>query len=157
MRAEDIDRELKAEFQAAAEELGCELLAVETKGGTLRLILDHPDGVTLEHCESVSKQASALLDVADVKSGKYVLEVSSPGLDRKFYRMDDYQRFLGRTVRVTWRHPEDRSKETVVGKLLSFTAEKPQSIGLEIEGSTRNVDIRLQDVESTRLEPEYGS
>ncbi|HRU10899.1 MAG TPA: ribosome maturation factor RimP, partial [Thermoanaerobaculia bacterium] len=116
--ATKIDAELVAELESLAAASGCELVHCEFKGGVLRLFIDRPDGVTLEDCEHVSRQASALLDVADFGSSRYTLEVSSPGLDRQLYRPRDYQRFAGRRVRVTYR-PEaaEARKRTVVGRL----------------------------------------
>lgn len=59
-------------------------------------------GVSLADCELVAKQASALLDVLDFGNGHYLLEVSSPGLDRQLYGPADYRRFLGRLARITY-------------------------------------------------------
>ena len=97
---------------AASE--GLELLAVEV-GGTarrpvVRLVLDRqPGGVSLADCESVSRQASALLDTYDPFPGAFTLEVSSPGVERKLYNDNDFSRFAGRAVRVrmkpTWPAP----------------------------------------------------
>src|SRR6185369_3709461 len=75
--------ELQPELEAIAESAGCELVHVEIKGGVLRLFLDKPEGITLADCEHVSKLASAYLDVVDFGKSRYVLEVSSPGLDRQ--------------------------------------------------------------------------
>jgi len=110
--------EIIPELEAVAAASGCELLAAELKGGVMRLILDRPEGgVTLADCEHVSRQASALLDVLDFGSGRYVLEVSSPGLDRQLYRPQDYDRFAGRLARVTMQDPETGRKKTVVARL----------------------------------------
>src|SRR5947209_3719595 len=110
--------EVIPELASVAAAAGCELLAAELKGGVMRLILDRPEGgVTLADCEHVSRQASALLDVLDFGSGRYVLEVSSPGLDRQLYRPQDYDRFAGRLARVTMQDPETGKKKTVVARL----------------------------------------
>ena len=83
-------------------------MAVEV-GGTprkpvVRLVLDREQGgVTLADCESVSRQASVLLDAYDPFPGAFTLEVSSPGLERKFYNENDFNRFFGRAVRVRMR------------------------------------------------------
>ena len=122
--ATKIDAELVAELESLAAASGCELVHCEFKGGVLRLFIDRPDGVTLEDCEHVSRQASALLDVADFGSSRYTLEVSSPGLDRQLERPRDYRRFAGRRVRVTYR-PEaaEARKRTVVGRLEALAGE----------------------------------
>ena len=74
--------DFQPEIERIAEASGCELWHAEVKGGVLRLYLDKPEGVTLSDCEHVSKLVSAYLDVVDFGKSRYVLEVSSPGLDR---------------------------------------------------------------------------
>jgi ribosome maturation factor RimP len=99
------------EIAAIAEERGCRLLAVESAGAgrftVLRLVLEREDGgaVTVEDCERVSREASPLLDAADEIGHRYTLEVSSAGLDRKLYSLDDAVRFLGKRVRVKTDEP----------------------------------------------------
>jgi len=88
---------------------GLELAAMEWAGapgqGVLRLIIDRPQGaVSHRDCETVSQQVGTLLDVEDLVPGRYVLEVASPGLDRKLYSPADYERFRGRRVKVRLRH-----------------------------------------------------
>jgi ribosome maturation factor RimP len=74
--------------------------------GILRLFVDHPGGgITLEEITRISRIVSGLLDVHDVIPGSYTLEVSSPGLTRALKKPQDYQRFVGRLVRVTTRTP----------------------------------------------------
>jgi len=96
--------ELMAKLEALAAGEGVELLAVEFAGTArkpiVRLVIDREGGVSLEDCALVSEQASVLFDLFDPFPGPYTLEVSSPGLERKFYRPEDYQRFVGQTVRV---------------------------------------------------------
>ena len=103
-------KQLPAEIESELADLvaatGCELIHAEWKGGTLRLFIDRESsGVSLADCEHVAKLASALLDVLDFGNGRYLLEVSSPGLDRELHRPRDYARFLGRLVRVTYETP----------------------------------------------------
>jgi ribosome maturation factor RimP len=84
----------------------------------LRIFVDRPEGgVTIADCELVSRQVSALLDVLDFGQSRYVLEVSSPGLDRQLYKPRDYDRFAGSLVRVTFQDPETGKKKTVVARL----------------------------------------
>ncbi|HXO20482.1 MAG TPA: ribosome maturation factor RimP [Thermoanaerobaculia bacterium] len=119
-----VDPALAAEFEAIAEAAGCELVQAELKGDVLRLFLDREGGVSLGDCEHVAKQVSALLDVVDFGKSRYVLEVSSPGLDRQLYRPRDYERFVGRRVRVTFEtiagDGHGARKRTVVGRLAEF-------------------------------------
>ena len=84
---------------------GLELVAVEWAGspghGLLRLIIDRPGGsVSHKDCETVSQQVGTLLDVEDLIPSRYLLEVASPGLDRRLYKPADYDRFRGRRVQV---------------------------------------------------------
>ena len=80
---------------AVAARSGCELLEIETRDRLLRLVVDRPEGVTIDDCQAVGRQISALLDVEDFGDSRYTLEVSSPGLDRKLYGPRDYERFQG--------------------------------------------------------------
>ena len=136
-----------------AEGVGCELLECDFKGGVLRLVIDHPEGVNHDHCQSISRQASALLDVSDFGSGRYVLEVSSPGLDRKFYSESDYEKFLGQLARVTWKSPEMERKRTVVGRLESYSGSQ-KLIEIRDEPSEEVIKVSLNDIQNARLEPE---
>ena len=123
---EGVDDRLVTELEAIAESIGCELVRVEFKGGVLRLVLDREpsgsgetQGVSHEDCATVSRQASALLDVVDFGPARYTLEVTSPGLDRPLYRPEDYGRFTGRLARITIQPPGER-KKTVVARLAGF-------------------------------------
>ena len=99
------------QLEAVAAEKGCRLLEVESSGAgastVLRLVLERTDGspVSIEQCEAVSRDASPILDVADEIAHRYTLEVSSAGLDRKLYDLDDARRFIGRRVRVKTEEP----------------------------------------------------
>lgn len=91
-----------AERVATSE--GLHLVDVELKGGSsnglLRIYIDKAGGVSHGDCQVVSEQLSAMLDVEDPLPGRYVLEVSSPGLDRKLTRPSDYTYFVGRRARL---------------------------------------------------------
>ena len=95
---------VRALVEPGVRALGFELVAVEYAGeggrNILRVYIDHPDGITVEHCAKVSRQISALLDVEDPIAEQYVLEVSSPGLDRPLVTREDYERFAGETVKL---------------------------------------------------------
>ncbi len=133
---------------------GCKLLDCEFRGSVLRLVIDREEGVTIDDCQAVSRQASALLDVADFGDRRYLLEVSSPGLDRKFYSLDDYERYLGKKVRVTWRHPTTKEKTTTVGILETFDPTRNQ-IALHDASTAESLTISLKTIELARLEPEF--
>ena len=153
MAAPTIDDALHQEFAAVAESAGCELLHVRFRGNVLQVFLDRTDGgVTIEHCKTVSKQLSALLDVHDFGSDKYLLEVGSPGLDRELFSAADWRRFTGNLVRVTFRDDE-RRKKTVVGRLQALDDDGDIATVVE-EPSERCHSIPLEQVQIARLEIE---
>jgi ribosome maturation factor RimP len=87
----------------------------ESIGMVLRIVLDRPEaaagqGVSLEDCQRVSRDLSAILDVEDPFEHRYTLEVSSPGLDRPLRHAEDYKRFTGRLARVVASAPIDGQK-----------------------------------------------
>ena len=156
MAKDRLDANLQAELEAIARGAGCELWHAEHKGGHLRLFLDRPEGVTLADCELVSKQVSALLDVVDFGSQRYVLEVSSPGLDRQLHRPRHYARFAGERVRVTYRTPDGGKRRTVVGRLEAFRPAGDEAAGGTIAVATdegERLELDLADVHAGRLEP----
>lgn len=118
-----IDETLKQEISEIAAEIGCTLFSMDFAGGVFKIILDKLEGgVTIEDCTAVSRQVSPLLDVSDFASKKYSLVVSSPGLDRPLRDQQDYTRFSGSLVKISWR-PEPDSSRTDIGTLLAFDPE----------------------------------
>jgi len=96
--------------QRVVESEGMELVEVEIKGGgaqrLVRISIDKPAGVTHADCELVSQQVGTILDVEDVvPGGRYTLEVSSPGVERKLLKPQDYERFQGKKAKITLRDP----------------------------------------------------
>jgi ribosome maturation factor RimP len=98
------------ETRLGTAEPDVEVLLAEVSGSTLRLFIDHPEGVTLAVCERVS---GLLNDYRD----RYSLEVSSPGLDRPLTKPQHYSRFLGRHARVRLRDARDGHR-SVTGELV---------------------------------------
>ncbi len=102
------------EAQLAAAEPDVEVLLAEVVGGhTVRLFIDHPDGVTLELCERVTKQLPAVRE-------RYALEVSSPGSERPLTKPAHFHRFLGRRARVRTREARD-GHASFTGELVGAT------------------------------------
>jgi len=110
-----------AERVAASE--GLHLVDVELKGGNsnalLRVYIDKAAGVSHADCQLVSEQLSAMLDVEDPFPGRYTLEVSSPGLDRKLTKPSDFTYFVGRRARVVLREATGEQK-VLEGRLAGF-------------------------------------
>lgn len=122
-----LDEAVERELTELVAGEGLELVATEILGSgprmVLRLVIDGPDGVSLDRCAEISRQASAILDVSDPIRHPYSLEVSSPGLDRKLYRREDFARFAGRAVKVRM-EPSYRAHRVLVGELLGLEGEE---------------------------------
>ena len=102
--------ELKQLLGPVVEALGCELwgLELQTGGKTklLRIYIDRAeDGIGVDDCERVSRQASAVLDVEEAINGEYILEVSSPGMDRPLYELNQYEQCIGEDISLRLRFP----------------------------------------------------
>jgi len=93
------------------------------------------------------------LDISDFGSGRFILEVSSPGLDRKFFSDSDYGRFLGQLAKVTWKSSEMVHKQTVVGRLEAYS-DSQREIVLKNESNDEAYTVSLNDIQMARLEPE---
>jgi ribosome maturation factor RimP len=102
---------------------GLQLVDVELKGGNsnplLRVYIDKAGGISHADCQLVSEQLSAMLDVEDPFPGRYVLEVSSPGLDRKLTKPSDFIHFVGRRARVVLKESIGEQK-VLEGRLAGF-------------------------------------
>ena len=151
-----LPEKVTSEFEKIVASEGLELVHVEYRrqGRTylLRIDIDKEGGVTLDDCQLVSQQVSAWLDVEDPIPGEYELQVSSPGLDRKFYRDSDYQKFIGRLVRVKT-SAAIRGLHVIVGRLKEFDGKK---IVVTDPAMKKDADyeIPLADIKETRLEVE---
>jgi ribosome maturation factor RimP len=135
---------------------GLELVHVDYRkqgpGWLLRVDIDKPGGVTLDDCQLVSQQLSAYLDVDDIVPGRYELQVSSPGLDRRFYSDSDYERFKGRLVRVKTSRAV-RGLHVIVGRLERFDGSRILIIDPRMKKNAE-YEIPLSEIEETRLEVE---
>ncbi len=159
--------------ERVAMSLGLEVVEVELVGGggkhrTLRLFIDklNPvdlfDGVTHEDCANVSHDVSLILDVEDVVPGaSYLLEVSSPGLDRKLSREKDFQRFQGCLVKLSTRHPVNGNRH-FEGRLVRFaegrltlewaTKKRKKNATADAgEPGSGTLEVALADVEKANL------
>lgn len=152
-----LSEKIREEIRKIAAESGCELVAIESTGTgrfqSLRLVLDKPEGgVTLEECERVSRDVSPLLDAESGIPHAYTLEVSSPGLDRKLYSIEDAKKFVGRRVRVKTALPVEGSRN-FRGKLDSVEGDGRLRIVDEETGRIYNFSFR--EVQVARLEVDW--
>jgi ribosome maturation factor RimP len=137
-------------LEPAVAAMGFELADLDAnfgRRGLLRLYIDRPEGVTVDDCQRVSEQVGALLDVEDPLPGSYVLEVSSPGFDRRLRTLAHFERFAGETVKVELKDAfEGRRRFT--GRLAGV---RGSEVLLEVEG--RVWQLPLNDIAVARLAP----
>lgn len=132
---------------------GLELVEVEFKGGlnhrVLRITIDKPQGgITHDDCQRVSRQAGAELDIEDLIPGGYTLEVSSPGLTRKLCQKRDFERSVGRLVKLHTQEAIEGSKNfrgvlaAFDGETLTLAMKNGHSARIPFESiSKANLDI----------------
>ena len=152
---QNVVERVKALAHPILSSLGLDLVEVEQKGGRgrvlLRIYIDKAEGVTLKDCEQASIYLGHALDVEDPIPFAYTLEVSSPGLDRPLKRPGDYQRAIGKSVRINLIRPIE-GQGALVGRLVAAAEDR---VTVEIESGQR-YEIPLMDIQQTRLEIEWG-
>ncbi|MEW6215269.1 MAG: ribosome maturation factor RimP [Nitrospirota bacterium] len=135
-----------------ADDQGVEITDVELLGKgklLLRVTIDKEGGVNLYDCERFSKSLESLLDVEDLIQGRYTLEISSPGLDRPLKKIKDFEKNIGKLIRiVTVEKIENRN--FFIGRILGISDGRVRVLvnGLEI-------DIPFEKISSARLEVEF--
>lgn len=105
--AEKVTQLIEPTVQALDLELWGVEHASQGKYSVLRIFIEREAGVTIDDCERVSRQVSAIFDVEDPIAGEYTLEVSSPGMDRLLFTPQQFQRYRGEEVSVRMRTPVD--------------------------------------------------
>ena len=125
--------------------LGYELWGIEYlpqgKHSVLRVYIETEQGILIDDCEKVSRQLSTVLDVEEPIHGHYVLEVSSPGLDRPLFNAKQYQRYLGQRIQIRVRRPID-GRRRFVGTLQAASDEE---LTLDVEGTELRVALAEVD------------
>ncbi len=152
-----VSQQLKQLLEPVVTGLGYELVGIEWTADArqrrvLRIYIDIDDGITVDDCELVSGQISALLDVEDPIPGNYVLEVSSPGLDRPLFTLEHFRRFIGRPAHVKLLQPM-AGRKRFKGTIKAIHDNHVTII--THEGDT--VDIPFEWIEKARLVPDYNT
>ncbi|MGB5620921.1 MAG: ribosome maturation factor RimP [Gammaproteobacteria bacterium] len=133
--------------------LGYELVDLELntggRNGVLRLFIDSESGITLDDCEKVSHQVSALLDVEDPIPGHYSLEVSSPGVNRRLRRHEDFARFVGERVKIELGRPTAAGRRRFAGVLEKV---EPDTVTMQVDDE--HYELPFVDIALARLAPE---
>lgn len=126
MDKSDLTTRIRNIAQKVADARQIELVHVEIAGtkrdSVLRIYIDKPEGVTLDDCSLFSLDVESVLDVEDVIPTRYVLEVSSPGIERELYSLEDFKRFEGQLAKVKTT-AEIEGQKTFVGKIASVEDE----------------------------------
>ena len=103
----------------------------------LRIFIDRPQGILLDDCQLVSQQISKLLDENEIISDSYFLEISSPGLDRKLKKNEDFVKFVGRLIDIHL-YAAQSGKKILTGELVGLTADN-NILRYFFDGSIREI------------------
>jgi ribosome maturation factor RimP len=142
----DVAGRIEALARPVVASLGCELVEASYHSGLLRVRIDKPGGISHDDCEAVSRVIGAQLDVEESIAQPYTLEVSSPGLDRRLRRPEEYDKYRGRLAKIK------TSDQVLVGRLEGLAED--QVILLLDNGEARRVPV--QEVREARLMVEFG-
>jgi ribosome maturation factor RimP len=161
---EVVEVELRGSGKARMLRIVIDKVPVPAAGGSDQLVgMTHVVGVTHEDCANLSREVGTILDVEDVIPGNsYLLEVSSPGLDRKLLRPADYERFMGSQVKLKTRNPvngnqhfEGRLQSFHEGRLtLELSASRKKEKTCSADAPAQTLEIELANVEKANLVPE---
>lgn len=118
---------------------------------TLRIYIDSEDGILVDDCEKVSRQVSSVLDVEDPIQGEYTLEVSSPGMDRPLYTLEQFAQYAGHEINVRLRAPYE-GRRRYKGRL----------VGVEGDEVVMQVDdhqflFPVETIDKANVVPHFGS
>ena len=137
-------------IEPSLEAMGYRLVRIAFLGArraTLQIMAERLDDapMTVDDCTEISRSVSALLDVADPIAGAYMLEVSSPGLDRPLTRPEDYDRFAGLEAKIELEQPLDGRKR-FRGRLLGRAGDN-----VRLRGETGEVTLPFGDIAKAKL------
>ena len=129
--------------------LGCDIWGIEFFGKhnnqTLRIYIDNKEGISVEDCEKVSKHVIRLLDVENDFSNKYLLEVSSPGLERKFFFEDQYLSYIDCPIKI--RYINNLNKKLLTRGILSEVTNE----GLILKSEDKDHEVPFSSIIQANL------
>lgn len=142
-------------LQPLVEDLGYEFVGLEhssnPKNAVLRIYIDREQGIDVDDCARVSREVAALLDVEDPISGHYNLEISSPGLDRPLFTVEQFARFAGEEVKVTLFAPE-QGRRKFSGRIKAAENEV-----IQLDLGDAEVAFEFTNIAKARLVPDYDA
>tara|TARA_B100000315_G_scaffold168512_1_gene157024 strand:+ start:109 stop:582 length:474 start_codon:yes stop_codon:yes gene_type:complete len=148
-----INKELRSLMEPIMEAEEMELVDIEYKSGpkgVLRIFIDKAGGVNISDCEEISSKVGAFLDLEDIIGSQYVLEVSSPGLDRPLKNEADYRRNKGKRVKI-YIDGLLKGKKTLIGQIISASDQK---VNLK-EKSGKIINVPIADIAKGILEIDF--
>ena len=138
-------------LKPAVEGVGYELVGIEHvpagKHSVLRIYIDSPDGITVNDCSRVSHQVSGVLDVEEPIKGQFTLEVSSPGIDRPLFNLEQFSQFVGSKVKLRLYHAiEGRRKFTGV-----IDSVEGESIIVKEVDTGDSIQLHMDDIDKANI------
>jgi ribosome maturation factor RimP len=153
MNLEKLKVEIRKIIEPVINALGIEIDHIELnrmgRKALLRVFIEKEEGVSIDDCELVSREIEAVLDVEDPIPYSYILEVSSPGLDRPLNNPEDFKKYSGRTIRVVTHGPIEK-QTFFIGKLI----EAGDAEIVVLLPNSRKVSIAYENISRARLEVE---
>ncbi len=156
-----VTEQIEKLIQPLLEDLGCELVDLEyqreQRGWVLRFFLDKVGGINLDDCAMASREISSLLDVENVITTAYSLEVSSPGIERPLKKSEDFKRFSGQLAKIKTLDSIDpdasgKNRKTFIGTLSGLEGDE---ILLILKNTTDAIRIPLQQIDKANLKHEF--
>jgi ribosome maturation factor RimP len=149
LKRDQIVKEVWETLEKPLADAGYALIEVEfgRQGGSsvLRLFIDSPEGITLDDCQAATNLVNPILDEEDLIPDQYMLEMSSPGIDRPLRRAEDFEQFAGEEVKIQTNVPvEGRSR--FKGKLGPL---EDGMVSIECDG--REYQIHVENLKKARL------
>ncbi len=140
-------------IEPIVEGLGYECVGIDynphPKHGLLRIYIDSENGILVDDCTKVSHQISGVLDVDDPIQGNYQLEISSPGADRPFFKISQFERYIDSTVLVNL-FKTINGRRKVTGRVV-----KVEEDIITLEEAGQNYEVPFDAMSKARLVPEY--
>jgi ribosome maturation factor RimP len=140
-------------IEPIVEGLGYECVGIDynphPKHGCLRIYIDSENGILVEDCSKVSHQISGVLDVEDPIQGNYQLEISSPGADRPFFKISQFEQFIGSTVSVNL-FKAINGRRKIIGRI-----EKVEDDIITLQEADQIFEVSFNAMSKARLVPEY--
>lgn len=137
-------------FEPVIQSMGYELVGIEFQGstqhGTLRVYIDHANGIGVDDCVAISHQISAILDVEEPIQQAYDLEVSSPGINRPLFKARDYEQYSGHSAKIKMAVPLN-GRRNFKGVLQGVIDSRSVQIMVDDEG----YDLPISDIAKANL------